>query len=89
MRKVTLSLDEETLGRLGRLAKPRAGNKSFVVREAIRLMAETEALEERLADLEADPAFQASMSRALKEIEEGKVIPHAEVERRLRRRRRR
>lgn len=89
MRKVTLSLDEETLRRLGRLARPRAGNKSFVVREAIRLMAETEALEERLADLEADPAFQASMSRALKEIAEGKVVSHAEVERRLRRQRRR
>ncbi len=88
MRKVTLTLDAETLGRLDRLARPRAGNKSFVVREAIRLMSEHDALEDRLADLEAEPAFQASMARALKQIREGKVIPHEEVVRKFRSRRR-
>jgi predicted transcriptional regulator len=89
MRKVTLTLDEETVRRLDRLARPRAGNKSFVVREAVRLMAETEALEERLVEVEADPAFQASMARALKEIRAGETIAHEEVERRLRSRKRR
>ena len=83
MRKVTLTLDDETLGRLDRLSRPRAGNKSFVVREAIRLMWEHDALEENLAEMETEPAFQASMARALKEIQEGKTIPHEEVERRI------
>jgi len=82
VRKVTLTLDEETVDRLDRLARPRAGNKSFVVREAIRLMSEQDDLEDRLAELEADPAFQASMARALKQIEEGRTIPHEEVVRR-------
>lgn len=83
MRKVTLTLDDETLGRLDRLAQPRAGNKSFVVREAIRLMWESDEIEERLADVEADPAFQASMARALKEIRDGNVVQHEEVERKV------
>ena len=84
MRKVTLTLDSETLRRLDRLSRPRAGNKSFVVREAVRLMAEADELEDRLASLEATPEFQTSMTRALTEIQAGKVIPHEEVERRLR-----
>lgn len=84
MRKVTLTLDSETLRRLDRLSRPRAGNKSFVVREAVRLMAEADELEDRLATLEATPEFQTSMTRALKEIQAGKVIPHEEVEHRLR-----
>lgn len=88
MKKITLTLDTQTLGRLDRLARPRAGNKSFVVREAIRLMSEHDVFEDRLASLEAEPAFQASMARALKEIREGKVIPHEEVERKFRNRRR-
>lgn len=88
MRKVTLTLDVQTLGRLSRLARPRAGNKSFVVREAIRLMWENDALEERLEKIEADPAFQASMARALRDIKEGRVIPHEEVMRRAGLRRR-
>ncbi len=88
MKKVTLTLDDETLGRLDRLARPRAGNKSFVVREAIRLMWEGDALEDRLAELEAEPAFQASMARALREIQEGKVIAHEEVDRQVHGRRR-
>ncbi len=91
MRKVTLTLDTRTVGRLNRLARPRGGNKSFVVREAIRIMSENEALEEYLAEVEAQPEFQASMARALRDIREGKVIPHEEFVRRFdpRRRRRR
>lgn len=91
MRKVTLTLDNQTVGRLNRLARPRGGNKSFVVREAIRIMSENEALEEYLTEVEAQPEFQASMARALRDIKEGKVIPHEEVMRRagLRRRNRR
>lgn len=83
MKKVTLTLDNETLGRLDRLAQPRAGNKSFVVREAIRMMWESDALEDRLAEVEAEPGFQASMARALRDIREGDVVPHEEVERKV------
>lgn len=80
MRKVTLTLDDATLKRLERLARPRAGNKSFVVREAVRLMAEGEAFEDRLADLEGQRDFQQSMTRALRDVRVGRVLPHREVE---------
>jgi len=73
MRKVTLTLDDATLKRLERLARPRAGNKSFVVREAVRLMAEGEAFE-------AQRDFQQSMTRALRDVRVGRVLPHREVE---------
>jgi predicted transcriptional regulator len=84
MPKVTLSLDEVTLKRLDQLARPRAGNKSFVVREAVRLMAESEALEDRLADLEAQHEFQASMARALDDIRTGRVFSHRQAQRLVR-----
>jgi|SRR6266540_3915680 len=83
MKKVTLTLDSETLSMLERLSDQRAGNKSYVVREAISRMWEAEKLEGRLEDLEANPDFQTSMALALRQIEEGEVISQKEVERKL------
>ncbi|HEV8340571.1 MAG TPA: hypothetical protein VGR25_13090 [bacterium] len=40
MRKVQVTIDEQTAKLLETLAAPRAGNESFVVREAVGGMAE-------------------------------------------------
>ena len=65
---------------LDRLSHPRAGNKSYVVREAIARMWEAEEHEGRLEDLEADPEFQTSMALALRQIEQGEVITQKQVD---------
>ena len=83
MKKVTLTLDAETLSMLEGVSKHRAGNKSYVVREAIARMWDAEKLEGRLDDLEANPDFQTSMALALRQIEEGETISQKEVERRI------
>ena len=83
MKKVTLTLDPETLSMLERLSSDRAGNKSYVVREAIARMWESEKIEGHLEDLEANQEFQTSMAIALRQIEEGEVISQKEVEKRI------
>src|SRR3989304_2777073 len=61
MKKVQVTIDETTERLLERLATPRAGNKSFVVREAVRRMAEQEGFEEYLDWLETQPGIRGSM----------------------------
>ena len=51
-------LDERSEKLLDRLAASRAGNRSFIIREAIALYA---SLEDRLAEVEAEPGFQRQM----------------------------
>src|SRR3990172_392267 len=51
-------LDEQSERLLDRLAATRAGNRSFVVREAIALYA---GLEDRLAEIEEKPGFRRLM----------------------------
>lgn len=83
MKKVQFTLDDDTLRLLEALAAPRAGNRSFVVREAVRRMAEQEGFEDYLDWLEVQPSVRGSMERALADEREGRRIPHAEVLRRL------
>jgi len=77
-------LDAESDRKLNQLAASRAGNKSFVVREAIALYA---GMEEQLAEIEAQPGFRRMMRRSAADIEAGRVMTQAEAERRLRRKR--
>lgn len=77
-------LDERTDQLLDRLAASRAGNRSYVVREAIALYA---GLEDRLAEIEADPDFQKLMSRTDEEIQRGRTLSNAQVRKRSRQRR--
>ena len=78
-------LDERSEQLLDRLATTRAGNRSFVVREAIVLYA---SLEDRLAEIETDPRFERLMRQTAADIEAGRVLPHAQVKKLVRRRKR-
>jgi predicted transcriptional regulator len=73
-------LDEETESMLEDLAALRAGNRSFVVREAIQLYA---ALESRLDEIESDPGFLRLMERSAADIKAGRVSTQEEVRRRF------
>ena len=74
-------LDERTEKMLDRLATSRAGNRSFVIREAIALYA---TLEDRLGEVEADPAFQRMMRQTATDLEAGRVVTHAQAKKLLR-----
>ncbi len=84
MRKVQVTVDDETARLLEALAAPRAGNKSFVVREAVRRMAEQEGFEQYLDWLEQQPDVRASLERALADEREGRMVSHGQALRRLR-----
>jgi len=88
MKKVQVTVDTETARLLEALAAPRAGNKSFVVREAVRRMAEQEGFERYLDWLEHQPEVRASLERALADEREGRTLAHEQVLRRLRKPRR-
>ncbi len=75
-------LDARSEKLLDRLAASRAGNRSFVVREAIALYA---SFEDRLAEVEATPEFQRQMRQSAADIKAGRVMTQAQLEKRLRR----
>jgi predicted transcriptional regulator len=72
-------LDEKTERLLQELAATRAGNRSFVVREALQFYA---SIESRLEEIESDPAFRRMMERSAADFRAGRTISHAEVRRR-------
>jgi predicted transcriptional regulator len=72
-------LDAKTERLLEELAASRAGNRSFVVREALQLYA---SFESRLDEIESDPAFRRMMERSGTDIRGGRTVSHAEVRRR-------
>ncbi len=74
-------LDEKTNDLLEELAADRAGNLSYVVREAIQLYAR---FEDQLDEIEANPELQQMMRRSEEDIRTGRVVSHAEVKKRSR-----
>jgi len=64
-------LDDKTEELLNELAAGRAGNRSFVVREAIQLYAN---LENWLDTVETDPGLQQMMAGSQADIEAGRVV---------------
>jgi len=72
-------LDEKTDRLLEELAATRAGNRSFVVREALQLYA---SIESRLDEIESDSGFRRMMDRSAADFRAGRTISHAEVRRR-------
>jgi predicted transcriptional regulator len=72
-------LDEKTDRLLEELASSRAGNRSFVVREALQLYA---SIESRLDEIESEPKFRRMMDRSAADFRAGRTISHAEVRRR-------
>ncbi|HEV2101296.1 MAG TPA: hypothetical protein VGR58_00825 [Candidatus Acidoferrum sp.] len=69
-------LDKRTDKLLNELAYYAGGNRSMVIREAIKLYSH---MEDRLEKIEADPAFQKMMKESDRAIREGRVTPHEEV----------
>ncbi len=80
-RKIQVTVDDATIQRLETLAAPRAGNRSFVIREAVRRMAEQEGFEQYLDWLEQQPGVRASLDRALTDEEGGRTVSHAQARR--------
>lgn len=72
-------LDEKTDRLLEELAATRAGNRSFVVREALQLYA---SMESRLDEIESDPEFRRMMDRSAADFRAGRTVSHAEVRKR-------
>lgn len=72
--------DRRTEKLLNDLATARAGNRSYVIREAIQLYA---AMESALDEIEADPGFLRMMERSRSDIRAGRVYSQAEVSQRL------
>ena len=74
-------LDSKTNELLEELAADRAGNRSFVVREALQFYAAFEAC---LDEIERDPGFLRMMERSANDIREGRTLTTAEVKKRFR-----
>ena len=72
-------LDERTNELLEELAADRAGNLSYVVREAIQLYAE---MDSRLDQVEQDPDFVRMMERSEDDIRAGRLVSHREARKR-------
>ena len=73
-------LDRRTNRLLDELAATRAGNRSYVVREAIQTYA---ALDAALEETEADAGFQEMIGRSAADIRAGRIYTHAEIKKRL------
>ena len=73
-------LDKTTNGLLDDLASSRAGNRSFVVREAIQFYA---SMETTLEEAEESSSFQEMMNRSTDDIRAGRVFSHTDAKRRL------
>lgn len=72
--------DTRTDDLLEELAAGRAGNRSFVVREAIQLYAD---LENTLEQVEAEDGFREMLKRSASDIRAGRTYSQAEVRKRL------
>ena len=77
MKRVQFTIDDATSHLLDSLAKQRAGNRSFVVREAVRRMADQEGFEEYLDWLEQQPRVRVSLKRGLADVRSGRVVASA------------
>lgn len=81
--KCQVVLDDASKDLLDELARPRGNNRSFVVREALRVYA---AMEAYLDELERDPAFRRMMESSAEDMRAGRLQSHAEAVRVVRRR---
>lgn len=85
-KKVQVILDDQTYQMLEQLAKPRAGNKSFVVREALRYFADREQVERALDAILSQPKTREAMEAGIAAMKHRRLVPHAQVIRSIRRR---
>ena len=87
-KKVQVVLDEDTYRLLETLAHPRAGNKSFVVREALRYFADRERVERALDGVLGQQYVREAMEEGIRARAESRLIPHDKVIRGIRRQKR-
>lgn len=87
-KKVQVVLDDATFRLLQELARPRAGNKSFVVREALRYFADRESVERTLDAVLAQSHARQAMEAGIAARRAGHLVPHEQVVRGLRRQKR-
>ncbi len=87
-KKVQVVLDDDTFRLLEELAHPRAGNKSFVVREALRYFADREKVERALDGILAQRHAREAMEAGIKARSEGRLLSHKTVARGIRRQQR-
>ncbi len=85
-KKIQVVLDDNTYRLLRSLAQPRAGNKSFVVREALHYFADRESVERMLDGILAQRHAREAMQAGLEARSEGRLVPHERVVRGTRRR---
>ncbi len=78
-KKVQVVLDEETYRLLNALARPRAGNKSFVVREALRNFADHENVERVLDGILSQRHAREAMEAGLAAQHAGRLVSHVRV----------
>lgn len=78
-KKVQVVLDDETYRLLEELAHPRAGNKSFVVREALRYFADRESIERALDAILARRPAREAMESGLAAWSRGDLVRHERV----------
>jgi len=78
-KKVQVVLDDDTYRLLKALAQPRAGNKSFVVREALRYFADREGVERMLDGILGQRHAREAMQAGLAARDEGRLVPHERV----------
>jgi predicted transcriptional regulator len=78
-KKVQVVLDDDTYRLLKALAQPRAGNKSFVVREALRYFADRESAERMLDGILAQRHAREAMEAGLAARSKGRLVPHQRV----------
>jgi predicted transcriptional regulator len=78
-KKVQVVLDDDTYRLLEELAHPRAGNKSFVVREALRYFADREAIERALDGILAQRHAREAMEAGILARNQDRLLSHASV----------
>ncbi|HEY3248123.1 MAG TPA: hypothetical protein VGK88_07530 [bacterium] len=76
VKKVQVVLDDQTFRLLEELAQPRAGNKSFVVREALRYFAERENIERALDVVLSRRDARTALEAGLAAWKRGGLVPH-------------
>lgn len=86
-KKVQVVLDDETYRLLEELAQPRAGNKSFVVRQALRYFASRESVEQALDAVLIRRDVREAMEAGITAWDRGNVVPHDRVLRGIRKKR--
>jgi predicted transcriptional regulator len=74
-------IDKKTDKLLEEPASYHGGNRSLVVRYAIQVYSD---MEDRLEEIETNPAFQSMMAKSNADIKAGRIISHEEVIRRSR-----